>query len=771
MTKDLLASLNPQQQKAVTLPDTSSLILAGAGSGKTTVLIARIAHILGQHMARPSEIMAVTFTNKAAKEMLNRLSTKVSFNPRAMWVGTFHGLCNRFLYLHHTEAGLPSTYTILDSSDQLGLIKKIMKNIGLEDDKNKARQIQNYINLCKEEGRRADDVSASGLDEKNMADVYRTYEKVLNQQGAVDFAELILRTYEVLSNNESLRLHYQNRFKYILVDEFQDTNKLQYKFIKILSGVDYPDRRTNAVFAVGDDDQSIYAFRGANVANMRLFLDDFGISEPIRLEQNYRSKRNILDAANQLIAQNKDRLGKNLWTQAEKGEPLKLFVAADQSKEAAFIADTITQLIKSGESKREIAVLYRANAQSRAIETELTNRAISYVVYGGLRFYERAEIKNSLAYLRLAENPNDDNAFLRVVNVPARGVGTKTVEALEKYASENKCSLLKAALKIEGAVGNKLKGFLDIIHDIREKRDTLHLPQLVEYANVHSGLIKMYEDDITGEDRLENLAELVSSAQAFLQQESIKDDINEDNFDNLTPLAQFLAQATLEAGENQARAGDDAVQLMTVHSSKGLEFNNVFITGLEEGLFPHIHSMNEADTNSKALQEERRLMYVAVTRTRNNLYLTYARERFLNGYSNYNIESRYIGDIPDSCIKKLNPDDDLLSQNLRGLNKYTLHNPFLRESKPKTTYTNTPSWVSDFLIKSEDKQAQKLKALLSKGEEFPVGARVKHTKLGLGTVIKYSKYDDNKRITILFDHKGLKELDYSIVKDKLTPAD
>ncbi len=652
MSKDLFSSLNPQQYKAVTLPSVSSLVLAGAGSGKTSVLISRIAFLLEQRMASPSEILAVTFTNKAAKEMLARLQTRVRVNARAMWVGTFHGLCNRFLRLHHEAAGLPASFAILDMSDQLGAIKRLMKANNVSEEVVQARQIQNYINRKKEEGIRASEIKPSGFNERTFSDIYTAYEAYLNRVGAVDFAELILRTYEVLLNNEPLRRHYQERFKYILVDEFQDTNRLQYKFLKVLSGISEPGATPNTVFAVGDDDQSIYAFRGAKVENMKDYLADFRVGEPIRLEQNYRSQGNILDAANAIISVNKERLGKNLWTEAPKGEKIRIYEAGDEKEEASFVVDTVKELAAAGESLREIAVLYRSNAQSRALEAEMANRKVKYVVYGGLRFYERAEIKNAVAYLRLADNLDDDNAFLRIVNVPARGIGAKTIEALMGYAKVIGCSLFRAAESIEISAKSKLRSFAVIIRDIRERRNTLHLPQLVDYANQRSGLIAMYQLDENGDERLENLNELVSSARSFLSVESIGDDINADNTDHMTPLAQFLSQATLDSGENQSKIGEDAVQIMTVHASKGLEFNNVFITGLEQGLFPHCNSFS--DKTGKAEQEERRLMYVAVTRARKQLYLTYADSRFLHGQPQYNEQSCFISDIPEECVKYLN---------------------------------------------------------------------------------------------------------------------
>ncbi len=779
MASDLLANLNPQQRKAVTLPDVSSLVLAGAGSGKTSVLISRIAYLLENNMCSPGEIFAVTFTNKAAKEMMTRLQARMPLNTRAMWVGTFHGLCNRLLRLHHEAAGLPAAFAILDMSDQLGAIKRIMKANNISEEVLPARKIQNYINKQKEEGLRAKDIKPYGFGERELLRVYEIYEKVLVREGATDFGELILRTYELLKNNEPLREHYQARFKYILIDEFQDTNKLQYNLLKILGGYGRQDRKPNALFAVGDDDQSIYAFRGANVGNMKDFLRDFMITDPIRLEQNYRSQGNILDAANYLISNNRERLGKNLWTEAGKGDPIRIYKADNENEEAAYIVDTIKDFVRNGEDLRQIAILYRSNAQSRALETELTSRGVKYVVYGGLRFYDRAEIKNALAYLRLAENIADDSAFMRVVNTPARGIGAKTVETLLDLAKENKISLFEATSLLKGATANKVRVFTDIINDIRSKRFSLPLTALINYTVQRSGLQQMYEADENGQERLENLQELTSSAAAFLDQEGFKNNEDCENNDNLGPLTLFLSQATLEAGDNQAKAGEEAVQLMTIHASKGLEFNNVFITGLENGLFPHDKCMSEP----KELQEERRLMYVAITRARKKLYLTYAAQRLLHGMSRYNVKSSFLDELPNTAIKWLSPkeDDDGLGQNYFN-NSYSYSSKGYKDgredyfqnrdsyrSKPVQKSENIPSWAQSIgFRKEEKKQVEKIRSQVKDNDGFNIGTKLSHERFGMGTIIGIEGQGADKKVVVKFNSAGTKTLLLAIAKKKLS---
>src|SRR5262252_6968372 len=622
---NLLENLNPQQLAAVTLPDQSALILAGAGSGKTRVLTTRIAWLIQTGNVNPGGVLAVTFTNKAAKEMLTRISAMLPISTRGMWVGTFHGLCNRFLRAHHREAGLPQLFQILDSQDQQAAIKRLLKSLNVDEERFPARETQYFINAAKEEGKRAKDVEIGDEIVRRFAEIYSAYDEQCQREGVVDFAELLLRTYEVLARNEVLREHYRARFRHILVDEFQDTNRLQYRWLKLLAGP------KNVMFAVGDDDQSIYRFRGANVGNMAEFERDFRVENVIRLEQNYRSQGNILSAANALIAHNKKRLGKNLWTSAGQGEPVRIYEAQSDGYEASWLAEEVQALKRSGLALADIGVLYRSNAQSRIIEHALFSAAIPYRVYGGLRFFERMEIKHALAYLRLAANPDDDGAFLRVANFPARGIGARTLEQLQDAA--------KAAGGVSGKTGAAVAGCLRLVESLRAETEKLPLPETVEVMLEKSGLLAYYKAERDGADRVENLNELVNAAAAFVNEAEEQD------------LPAFLAHASLESGENQDAEGTDALQLMTVHSAKGLEFQAVFITGLEEGLFPHEQSAKEED----GLEEERRLMYVAITRARARLYLAFAQTRLLHGQTRYNVASRFLDEIPKEALRWLTP--------------------------------------------------------------------------------------------------------------------
>jgi DNA helicase-2/ATP-dependent DNA helicase PcrA len=655
----LLSGLNPEQRAAVTLPRISALILAGAGSGKTRVLTTRVAWLIHTGQASPHGILAVTFTNKAAREMLARVSAMLPLDPRGMWIGTFHGLAHRLLRAHHREAGLPREFQILDSADQQSVIKRVMKSLNVDDEKFPPRQVAYFINSNKEAGLRAGKVETADYVSRRMNEIYAAYDEQCNREGAVDFAELLLRTYELLDANTSLREHYRNRFGYILVDEFQDTNLLQYQWLKLIAGPN------NAVFAVGDDDQSIYAFRGANVRNMQNFTHDFAAQQVIKLEQNYRSEANILDAANALISHNRGRLGKNLWTATPGAEPLKLMQAMNDLEEADFLVGQVQDLKLGGVALDEMAVFYRSNAQSRVLEHALFRAGVPYRVYGGLRFFERQEIKHALAYLRLIANPNDDGAFLRVVNFPARGIGIRTLDWLSDFARHNKKSLWQAAVKRahdSGAVPAKPVPYLDagagiqfdlktepkrgverfvaLIDNLRAACAALPLSETIEHVIETSGLRNHYESEKDGKDRIANLDELVNAAQGFVAEQG---QLSAENM-----LAEFLAHAALEAGEYQAEAGADALQLMTVHAAKGLEFHTVFITGLEEGLFPHENSLNDPD----GVEEERRLMYVALTRGRKRVYLSFAQSRLLHGHTRYNIPSRFIREIPDKLIAR-----------------------------------------------------------------------------------------------------------------------
>lgn len=723
MSSNLLANLNPEQLAAVTLPQESALVLAGAGSGKTRVLTTRIAHLIQTGQASPHGILAVTFTNKAAKEMLSRLSTMLPINLRGMWIGTFHGLCNRFLRAHFREAALPQLFQILDSQDQLAAVKRIIKAMGLDEEKFAPRQAQYFINDHKDEGRRPGAVSPFDDHEQRFLEIYTAYEEQCQREGVVDFAELLLRTYEILQRSEMLRTHYQERFRFILVDEFQDTNKLQYEWLKLLAG------GGSAVFAVGDDDQSIYAFRGANVANMMSFQRDFHVQNVVKLTQNYRSHGNILDAANAIIRNNSNRLGKDLWTEAGKGEQIRIMEAETDQDEANFIVEEVKSLRSEGVPLTDVALLYRSNAQSRVLEHALFTGGIPYRVYGGLRFFERQEVKHALAYLRLAVNPDDDGAFQRVINFPARGIGARSLELLQNAAKANDSSLLRAAAvtNLGGRVQSSLESFLRIIKDLTEAVSTKTLPEMMDHTLTRSGLRQHYETEKEGADRLENLNELVNAAVAFVHE-------SEDD-----SLVAFLSHASLEAGEHEAAAGADALQMMTVHSAKGLEFHSVFLSGLEEGIFPHENSLNETG----GLEEERRLMYVATTRAKSRLYLTLAGNRMLHGQVRYGIASRFINEIPEALCRWVARRDvsPFGPQSLRtqfkaqgGWGKA----PTTPAKQTVTARVVAPSTVSNY--------------------PFRIGQSVQHAKFGNGVVLKYEGSGTDARIEVRFHDLGVKLL-------------
>uniref|UniRef100_UPI0027BA7B15 ATP-dependent helicase n=1 Tax=Aquabacterium sp. TaxID=1872578 RepID=UPI0027BA7B15 len=675
-TSPLLAGLNPEQLAAVTAPPGPALILAGAGSGKTRVLTTRIAWLLQTGQASPAGIMAVTFTNKAAKEMQARLSAMLPVNTRAMWIGTFHGLCNRFLRAHAQLAGLPQAFQILDTQDQLSAVKRIIKALKFDEEKCVPKQTSYFIANAKDAGQRPKDLAPRDELGRMQLAVYQAYEDQCQREGVVDFAELMLRTYEIMRDHPEVREHYQRRFKHILVDEFQDTNRLQYMWLKMFAG--NPALTGNSVFAVGDDDQSIYAFRGAQVSNMADFEREFRVEKVVKLEQNYRSHGHILDAANTLIAQNSQRLGKNLRTDEGLGEPIRIFEAASDYAEAQWVVDEARQFKREGQPLHEVAVLYRSNAQSRVIESALFNAGVPYKVYGGLRFFERAEVKHALAYLRLIENPNDDTSFLRVVNFPTRGIGARSVELVQDAARTSGRSLTQSVTAIPGKTGANLQGFVALVDAMREATRGLTLRQIIEHVLETSGLREFYRNEKEGQDRLENLDELVNAAEAFVTQEGFGKDAvalpvdepagaiavglpaavasvdmlpDAETGEIISPLLAFLTHASLEAGDNQAQAGQDAVQLMTIHASKGLEFNNVFLSGLEEGLFPHENSA----TSTEGLEEERRLMYVAITRARRRLHISFCQTRMLHGQTRYNIKSRFLDELPEGALKWLTP--------------------------------------------------------------------------------------------------------------------
>lgn len=709
-TDSILSGLNNKQLEAVTLPQQSALILAGAGSGKTRVLTTRIAWLIQTGQVSPMGLMAVTFTNKAAKEMLTRLTSMLPINTRGMWAGTFHGLCNRLLRAHYREAGLPSTFQILDTADQLSSIKRLMKLMNVDDEKYPPKQVQGYINSCKEEGLRAHTVDAYDAHSQKLREIYEEYDKQCNREGVADFAELLLRCYELLQRDAHIRNHYQSRFHYILVDEFQDTNRLQYLWLKLLAGAN------NCIFAVGDDDQSIYGFRGARVGNMRDFESDFNVQNIVKLEENYRSHSNILDAANAIISHNKHRLGKNLWTSAGKGEPVRVYEAYNDTDEAQFIVDEVLMLQNEGMDLGDMALLYRSNAQSRILEHTLFSANIPYRVYGGLRFFERAEIKHALAYMRLIANANDDTALLRIINFPARGIGARSLEQLQEAARQQNCSLWQAAInKVgNGTLGGKgIDGFVGLIREMVNQAYGITLPELAELATTLSGLKAHYQTDKEGEDRIANLEELVTAAVAFSNQDFGNHNNVEDDADILT---QFLNHASLEAGEHQADVGREALQLMTVHAAKGLEFKAVFISGVEEGLFPHEQSLYE----NSGLEEERRLMYVAVTRARQRLYLSHAQSRMLHGQVRYGIPSRFLDEIPEELLKRLNS------------------KPVPKAFATGGHYQATPSTSQQY--------------------PFKIGQGVRHAKFGEGVVVSYEGNASDLAIKINFGREGLKTL-------------
>ncbi|WP_133649376.1 UvrD-helicase domain-containing protein [Paraburkholderia flava] len=776
---ELLANLNPEQHAAVTLPNEPALILAGAGSGKTRVLITRIAWLIQQGYASPMTILAVTFTNKAAREMMSRLQALLPIDTRGMWIGTFHGLCNRMLRAHHRDAALPSTFQILDTADQLSALKRLMKGLNIDDEKYPPKNLQYFINNAKEQGLRPKDVDATDNFNRKFVELYEAYDQQCQREGVVDFPELLLRCYELLAHNPPLRAHYQARFRHILVDEFQDTNKLQYAWLKMLAGA------SNAIFAVGDDDQSIYAFRGANVGNMRDFENEFNVRNLIKLEQNYRSHGHILDAANQLIANNSKRLGKNLRTDAGHGEPVRVYEAATDSQEAGWIVEEIRALLDTGLSRGEVAVLYRSNAQSRTIEHTLVNAGIPYRVYGGLRFFERQEVKHALAYLRLIDNPNDDTAFARVVNFPTRGIGARSIEQAADAARSYNCSMAAAIVYVAGKAGSSLSAFANLIAKMRAETQQMSLPETVEYVVRASGLADFYQNEREGQDRLENLQELVNAAAAFVSEagygldtparsiplrpgatsapELETDDggvivldaaeITDpaQNPDTMTPLAGFLSHASLEAGDNQAQAGQDAVQLMTVHAAKGLEFTAVFITGLEEGLFPHENSAIESD----GLEEERRLMYVAITRAKERLYLSFAQSRMLHGQTRYNIRSRFFDELPQETLKWLTPKVEAGARwGGRSDNAGYGRDWFSRPDRQRE--------YSDPAVSAPLPAFANAQRAAESG--FRVGQQVFHTKFGEGTITALEGGGTDAKAQVKFKRHGEKWLALAVAK-------
>ena len=763
----LLRGLNPEQLAAVTLPAHPALILAGAGSGKTRVLTTRIAWLLQTGQASPGGVMAVTFTNKASREMLTRLSAMLPVNVRGMWIGTFHGLCNRLLRAHWKLAGLPQTFQILDAQDTLAAVKRVIKALQLEEERYVPKQVSWFIAGSKEDGLRPNDVEARDEHTRRLVQVYQAYEDQCQREGVVDFAELLLRSYELLRDHESVREHYRRRFRHLLVDEFQDTNRLQYRWLQMLA----PPGAEQAVFAVGDDDQSIYAFRGARVGNMADFEREYNVAQVIRLERNYRSAGHILDAANELISRNERRLGKTLRTESGPGEPVRVHEATSDYAEAQWLLEEVQQLHRAGMARREIALLYRSNAQSRVLESALFNAGVPYRVYGGLRFFERAEVKHALAYLRLLENPNDDTSYMRVVNFPARGIGGRTLEQLQDAARVSGRSLWQSVGAVGGKAGANLQAFNERIDSMRATTAGQTLRQTLEHVLDASGLRDFYRTDREGQDRLENLEELVNAAEAFVTQEGFGREaagqgagegtafagaLDADSGEVMSPLAAFLTHAALEAGDNQAQDGQDAVQLMTVHSAKGLEFDAVFITGLEEGLFPHENALSDAD----GLEEERRLMYVAITRARQRLYLSHSQTRLLHGQTRYNVRSRFLDELPDGALKWLTPRQAGFGSGYaapyqaawaRGSGLGSIVGAG-RAPAPAPSHTSRPAASSGGALHG-----------------LRPGQAVFHNKFGEGVIVTLEGSGEDARAQVNFGRHGVKWLALAIAK--LTPVD
>ena len=726
----ILDSLNEQQRNAVASPAEKLLVLAGAGSGKTRVLVHRIAWLLQAEQASPFAVLAVTFTNKAAREMRGRIETLLGQSFNGMWVGTFHGLAHRLLRSHWAEAGLPQNFQILDAEDQFRLIKRINRSLHIDEDKWPARQCQWYINTQKDEGLRA--VNIEHFDDnytKTMLDVYTAYEEACTRGGMIDFGEILLRAHELWLKNPKILEHYQKRFQYILVDEFQDTNAIQYAWLRVLAGGNYG--RDKQLMVVGDDDQSIYGWRGARIENIQQFNVDFADAEIVRLEQNYRSTSTILKAANGLIANNQGRLGKKLWTEGVEGEHISLYEALNEQDEARFIVDRLQDWFNNGNQRSDAAILYRSNAQSRELEEALLRVGMPYRIYGGHRFYERLEIKNALAYLRLLANRNDDTAIERIINVPTRGIGGRSLDVIRTVAREENVSLWQACARCvnENLAGsravNAILAFLELIDKLQSECEGLELHEKVERVIANSGLIQHHEKE-GGEKALarkENLEELVNAASNF-------DDVAlGDEVDVKSPafLAAFLDQASLDAGDTQADETDDAVQLMTLHSAKGLEFPLVFLAGMEEGLFPHRMSMDKI----ASLEEERRLCYVGITRAKSKLYLTHAESRRLHGEVNLCRPSRFIKEIPKQLIDEI---------------------------RLKTTVSRTKVHRRNGMHDS-----------LSSGAEIPqteisLGQRVAHGKFGEGVVLNYEGQGSNARVQVNFDAAGSKWLVLSYAK-------
>ena len=711
---ELLDGLNDKQREAVAAPLGNYLVLAGAGSGKTRVLTHRIAWLIAVEGVSEGSIMAVTFTNKAAAEMRHRIETILAQHSAhrlfGMWVGTFHSIAHRLLRAHYADANLPQDFQIMDSEDQLRLMKRLLKLHNYDEKMYPPKQACWYINNKKDEGLRPQQIDdMNDRQEKEWINIYRIYQDTCDRAGLVDFAEILLRAYELFLRKPLILQTYQRRFQHILVDEFQDTNHIQYAWIKLLAG------KTGKAMIVGDDDQSIYGWRGAQIENIQRFLDDFEQAQTIRLEQNYRSTGNILTSANQLISNNNNRLGKNLWTEGEQGEPVGIYAAFNELDEALFVSSQIKIWLEDGGKLHDCAVLYRSNSQSRVLEEALIRAQIPYRIYGGMRFFERQEIKDALAYLRLIANRHDDAAFERVINTPPRGIGERTLEVLRNITRERQITLWQATQvaihenKLAGRAATALLRFTELILSLQQDSEEMPLFAQTDFVIKHSGLYEMYKQEKgeKGEVRIENLEELVSAAREF---------IKPDDAEDMTELTAFLTHASLEAGEEQASPHQSCVQMMTLHSAKGLEFPRVFMVGVEEGIFPSFMSLEEAGR----LEEERRLAYVGITRAKKKLTICYAESRRLYGKEERHLPSRFISELPEECIQTVR---------LRGT---------VTRAYNQSAVGSTP--------------------ILSNDSGWKTGQKVRHEKFGQGMVINVEGTDNNTRLQIAFQGQGIKWL-------------
>ncbi|EIA3113490.1 TPA: DNA helicase II [Vibrio cholerae] len=707
----LLDGLNDKQREAVAAPLENLLILAGAGSGKTRVLVHRIAWLMSVEEASPFSVMAVTFTNKAAAEMRGRIEELMHGTASGMWCGTFHGICHRILRAHYLDAKLLEDFQIIDSDDQQRLLKRLIKAHNLDDKQWPARQVAWWINNQKDEGLRPTHINAFDPVTQTYLKLYTAYQEACDRAGLVDFAEILLRALELLRGNQHIREHYQARFKHILVDEFQDTNAIQYAWLRMMAGAQ------SNVMIVGDDDQSIYGWRGARVENIEKFTREFPSVNTIRLEQNYRSTKTILEASNTLIANNSERMGKQLWTEGLVGEPISVYSAYNELDEARFVVSKIKGWQEQGGTLTDCAILYRNNAQSRVLEEALLQASLAYRIYGGMRFFERQEIKDALSYLRLINNRNDDTAFERVINTPPRGLGDKTLETIRFAARDRGCTLWDASVGLlndqvlTGRAASALSRFVELINALEEEGIDMPLHVLTDHAVKTSGLLDMYQQE-KGEKskaRIENLEELVTATRQFEKPEEAQD---------MTMLTAFLTHAALEAGEGQADEHDDAVQLMTLHSAKGLEFPLVFMVGVEEGMFPSQMSAEEAGR----LEEERRLCYVGMTRAMQKLYITYAEMRRLYGQDKYHKPSRFIRELPEGCLDEV-------------------------RMKAQVSRPTSTGRFSQTVVKESFNETG-----------FNLGSRVRHPKFGEGTIINFEGSGPQSRVQVAFNGEGIKWL-------------